>query len=651
MDSQSWFEAKDTFPSGTFEPSYLTLDELNKAVEEWVSGRDLLAKDSFWPPKSFGLNITITLTHTGPGNGTTWHLATITTTRVLYSLVHRATQGRYSSFTIRRVTTKATITDSAILILGVTDLIFDGNIEISRTEPHVRSMCEVHVEHPSKDDLVLLLPQDAPVFSVISYIHASRTDYMCKILLWYGLKSIGDGIRHGKVIRSTSILTKYMEQNASDPITFQCRRWSWRSPRERRQIEETQHLTRLHLLKELFNVFLNRAASFDTSTSLSLGLVTLSDQAREEQQLTQVFEDFRQQLDSVSAIGDTALYDALDAACSMLCNYQPDMPSLRRRIVVVSDGVDTCSTSSASEVCRAIQRSRVVVDSVQVGTESDRTLHAISVATGGYRFAPQTSLSDALSIFDLETMLSSAERPPRPPKPLVNSNYQLSRYGNRWEYPVDIVTVVEFPPRAEHAKINARVRPATLLLSEKPRSDEYTKRIMRELLAVIVDPHPQIDLYVNESDVSFFKLVMEAPKDGCPYKGGTFLLTCNLPQSYPRDPPEIRFATFILHPNVSKQGKVCIAQLGRLWTSDITLKDIFDQVYGLLLEPDLDNPLEIQASLKYYDDDGTYALAVANAVTKHASKTRQEWQRELSDTREPEADTFDFEEEEDDLYA
>jgi ubiquitin-protein ligase len=66
---------------------------------------------------------------------------------------------------------------------------------------------------------------------------------------------------------------------------------------------------------------------------------------------------------------------------------------------------------------------------------------------------------------------------------------------------------------------------------------------------------------------------------------------------------------------VSKQGKVghilritlqlltalqvCVAELGRLWTSDIKLKEILTLVYGLLLEPDLENPLEIQASLKY----------------------------------------------------
>lgn len=46
--------------------------------------------------------------------------------------------------------------------------------------------------------------------------------------------------------------------------------------------------------------------------------------------------------------------------------------------------------------------------------------------------------------------------------------------------------------------------------------------------------------------------IYQAPtdEDKCPYKNGTFLLTCDFPESYPRNPPEIRFVTFILHPNV-----------------------------------------------------------------------------------------------------
>ncbi len=89
--------------------------------------------------------------------------------------------------------------------------------------------------------------------------------------------------------------------------------------------------------------------------------------------------------------------------------------------------------------------------------------------------------------------------------------------------------------------------------------------------ALVTDPHPQIDLYVNDSDLTFLKIILEvgvvisgvnmteairvfkAPKDEikCPYRNGTFLLTCDIPQTYPLEAPEIRFVTFILHPNVS----------------------------------------------------------------------------------------------------
>jgi len=53
--------------------------------------------------------------------------------------------------------------------------------------------------------------------------------------------------------------------------------------------------------------------------------------------------------------------------------------------------------------------------------------------------------------------------------------------------------------------------------------------------------------------------LLKAPKDEprCPYHNGTFLLTCDIPEGYPRDPPEVRFVTFILHPNVSEIMGLC----------------------------------------------------------------------------------------------
>ena len=114
-------------------------------------------------------------------------------------------------------------------------------------------------------------------------------------------------------------------------------------------------------------------------------LLTVSDKASVKQELTPIFESFRQQLDRVFAGGNTAVYDALDAARRMLMSYRSDLPLLRKRIIIVTDGSDTGSEASARDVCHSLQKNSIVVDSVQVGNRSDNTLHAISVATGARR--------------------------------------------------------------------------------------------------------------------------------------------------------------------------------------------------------------------------------------------------------------------------
>jgi hypothetical protein len=78
-------------------------------------------------------------------------------------------------------------------------------------------------------------------------------------------------------------------------------------------------------------------------------------------------------------------------------------------------------------------------------------------------------------------MLSSAERPQSPPKPLVSSRIALLKYGNTREFPVDVVTITKFPHRTAHAKLHERVRPAASLDAAVPLRDDRMKRVMREV--------------------------------------------------------------------------------------------------------------------------------------------------------------------------
>ena len=69
---------------------------------------------------------------------------------------------------------------------------------------------------------------------------------------------------------------------------------------------------------------------------------------------------------------------------------------------------------------------------------------------------------------------------------------------------------------------------------------------------------------------------------------------------YPRFAPKARFMTPILHPNVTKQGKICHSILDRLslactvlilgnWTTDTSTVTVLNFIWGILMAPELDD--------------------------------------------------------------
>jgi hypothetical protein len=148
----------------------------------------------------------------------------------------------------------------------------------------------------------------------------------------------------------------------------------------------TYMLTRAHSTRrlQLSLALLPVGYALDFCGPLST-LSEVSDQASVKQELTPIFERFREELDFISAFGDTAVYDALEKARLVLSQYRTDLPKLRKRIIIVSDGEDTSSKIKPRDVCIALRKGKIRVDSVQVGEQHDPTLHAISVATGMHR--------------------------------------------------------------------------------------------------------------------------------------------------------------------------------------------------------------------------------------------------------------------------
>jgi hypothetical protein len=117
---------------------------------------------------------------------------------------------------------------------------------------------------------------------------------------------------------------------------------------------------------------------------------------------------------------ENAFVDAELAQTVIRKNPKLAANATRLRIICLTDGRDQGSGSSPHTVAAALQRDGIVLDSVLVAPFEDHTLRGISAATRGYCFRPPT-VPSALKLFELETMLSMADRVDLPKVPVSNT--------------------------------------------------------------------------------------------------------------------------------------------------------------------------------------------------------------------------------------
>lgn len=114
------------------------------------------------------------------------------------------------------------------------------------------------------------------------------------------------------------------------------------------------------------------------------GLLTFSDQPRLVVRPTTSRNSVRNALARVQAAGDTALYDAVSSAVAALDAARLG-PSAQRRLVVLSDGVDTSSKTPLTSVARQLATDHIPADVVafRYGSDDASAAQRIAAASGG----------------------------------------------------------------------------------------------------------------------------------------------------------------------------------------------------------------------------------------------------------------------------
>lgn len=133
---------------------------------------------------------------------------------------------------------------------------------------------------------------------------------------------------------------------------------------------------------------------------------------------------------------------------------------------------------------------------------------------------------------------------------------------------------------------------------------------------------------VHDDDPFHWTVVIPGPADTL-YESGLFRAELAFPRDYPVMPPRMRFVSEMWHPNVYKDGTVCISILhppgddphgyemaGERWSPVHTVESILLSVISMLASPNDESPANIDAAKEWRDQNDAYRKRIKRIVRK-----------------------------------
>jgi len=133
---------------------------------------------------------------------------------------------------------------------------------------------------------------------------------------------------------------------------------------------------------------------------------------------------------------------------------------------------------------------------------------------------------------------------------------------------------------------------------------------------------------IDDDNIYRWEIVIIGPPD-THYEGGLFKAHLIFPKDYPLNPPTMTFVNDIWHPNVYKNGDVCISILhppgddkygyeaaSERWLPIHTVETIALSVMSMLADPNDKSPANIDAAKEWRQDPATFKRKVQQCVRR-----------------------------------
>lgn len=158
-----------------------------------------------------------------------------------------------------------------------------------------------------------------------------------------------------------------------------------------------------------------------------------------------------------------------------------------------------------------------------------------------------------------------------------------------------------------------------------------SKRIRKELAEIqaeIKNGHTPniVSADLETSDITKWKAVIKGP-EGTPYEKGIFELSITFKSEFPFKPPTILFKTQTHHPNIARDGSICLDILKDQWSPALSVTKVLLSICSLLTDANPNDPLngaiatEYKTNRKLYDDNVRKLVAAQPHNMSAASAT------------------------------
>jgi ubiquitin-conjugating enzyme E2 D/E len=147
------------------------------------------------------------------------------------------------------------------------------------------------------------------------------------------------------------------------------------------------------------------------------------------------------------------------------------------------------------------------------------------------------------------------------------------------------------------------------------------KRLQKELADIRKDPPQTCSAGpVNDDDLFNWQAAIIGPAES-PYAGGVFFLDIHFPNDYPFKPPKVIFRTKVYHPNINRNGSICLDILRDQWSPILTISKVLLSISSLLTDPNPDDPLDAEIAQQYKNNRQKF------------NETAKDWTEKLAMTR------------------